>query len=158
MASLDVRAKDVASEQEPALDEVIGLLEVAILVLDDHVAVVAGTPQGGEQGSPLDVAETRQARDLPADPHREDAALVEPLAVDEQVLGLDVEDVRTELADEPRDVDHLEDQVRRIEVDPDRAAPFLEDPPPDTRGRRQVVAARPLVATEQHRAVLDRDL
>ena len=57
-----------------------------------------------------------------------------------------------------RDVDHLQDQVRRVEVEPDRAAPLLEDPPPDPRRRREVVAARPLVAAEQHRAVLDGDL
>ena len=91
--------------------ELVGLLEVAVLVLDDHVAVVAGAPQRGEQGAPVDVAEPGQARDLPADAHREDAALVEALAIDHQVLGLDVEDVRPELADEARDVDHLEDQV-----------------------------------------------
>ena len=65
--SVDVRPKDVTGEQEAALDQVVGLLEVAVLVLDDHVAVVAGPPQGGEQGRPLDVAETGQARDLPAD-------------------------------------------------------------------------------------------
>ena len=75
--SLDVRPQDVAGEQEAALDEVVGLLEVAVLVLDDHVAVVAGTPQRGEEVAPVDVAETGQPRDLPADPDREDAALVE---------------------------------------------------------------------------------
>ena len=91
-------------------------------------------------------------------PEREHAALVEALAVDRQVLGLDVEDVRPELPDEPRDVDHLEDQVRRVEVEPDRAAPLLEDPAPDARRRREVVPARPLVVAEEHRAVLDRDL
>ncbi len=70
--SLDVGTQDVAGQQEAALDELVGLLEVAILVLDDHVAVVAGAPQGGEQHAPVDVAEPRQARDLPADPERED--------------------------------------------------------------------------------------
>ena len=58
-----------------------------------------------------DVAEARQPWDLPAHPDREDTALVQGVTVDEQVLRLDVEDVRPELADEPRDVDHLEDQV-----------------------------------------------
>src|SRR5438105_2250298 len=84
--------------------------QIAILVLDDHVAVIAGSPQGGEQRRPFHVAQTGQPRDLPADAHREDAALVEPFPVDPQVLRLDMEDVRSELADEARDVDHLEDQ------------------------------------------------
>ena len=66
--------------------------------------------------------------------------------------------MRPELADEPRDVDHLQDQVRRVEVEPDRAAPLLEDATPDARRRREVVPARPLVVAEEHRAVLDRDL
>src|SRR3954452_3195723 len=123
MVSLDVRAEDVAREQEPALDEVVGLLEIAVLVFDDHVAVVPGTPESCEQRSPLDVAETGQAWHLPADAHREDAALVQPFTVDPEVLRLDVEDVRSELPDEARDVDHLEDQVGRVEVEPDRAGP-----------------------------------
>jgi hypothetical protein len=127
-------------------------------VLDDHVAVEARSPQAGEQRGPLDVAEPGQARDLPADPEREHAAFVEGLPVDRQVLGLHVEDVRPELPDEPRDVDHLQDEVRRIEVEPDRAAPLLEDPAPDARRRREVVPTRPLVVAEEHRAVLDRDL
>src|SRR3954454_18520697 len=123
MVSLDVRAEDVAREQEPALYEVVGLLEIAILVFDDHVAVVSGTPEGGEQRSPLDVAETGQAGHLPADAHREDAALVQTFAVDPEILRLDMEDVRAELADEARYVEHLEDQVGRVEVQPDRPAP-----------------------------------
>ena len=108
--SLDVRAEDVAGEQEPALDEVVGLLEVAVLVLDDHVAVVAGAPQRGEQRRPLDVAETRAvAGPASRSPSRRRRARTGPRGRSE-VLGLDVEDVRPELADEPRDVDHLEDR------------------------------------------------
>src|SRR3954453_23869066 len=158
MLSLDVRAEDIAGEQEPALDQVVGLLEIAVLVFDDHVAVVAGAPEGGEQRSPLDVAETGQSRHLPADTHREDAPIEKALAVDPKVLGLDVEDVRAELADEPRDVDHLENQVRRVEVEADRPARFLEDPAPSGRGARGVVSAWPFVTAEQHRAVLDGEL
>ena len=53
------------------------------------------------------------------------------------------------------DVDHLQDQVRRVEVEPDRAAPLLQDPAPDRGLAGDVVAARPLVVREDHRAVLD---
>src|SRR3954466_11033369 len=104
MSSLDVRAEDVTGQEEPAFDEVVGLLEVAILVLDDDVAVISGPPQRPEQAVPLDVPEPRPSRDPQADAHREHAALVEALTVDEQVLGLDMEDVRPEFADEPGDV------------------------------------------------------
>src|SRR3954466_12694243 len=152
MSSLDVRAEDVTGEEEPAFDEVVGLLEVAVLVLDDDVAVIAGPPQRTEQAVPFDVSEPWQAGDLPADAHREDPPFVEALAVDEQVLGLDMEDVGPELSDEPGDVDHLEDQVRRVEVEPDRAGPLLQDAAPHPRRRGEVVAARPLVIAEQHRA------
>ena len=50
--SLDVGAEDVAGDEEATLDELVGPLEVAVLVLDDHVAVVAGAPQGAEQRCP----------------------------------------------------------------------------------------------------------
>ncbi len=44
-----------------------------------------------------------------------------------------------------------------VEVEPDRAAPLLQDPAPHPGRGRDVVAARPLVVREQHRAVLERD-
>ena len=119
--------------QEALLDLLVGALEAAVLVLDDAVALVALSVELAVDDAPVDVAEARDARDLPADAHRQDAALVESVAVDHQVLGLVVQDVRPELLEEPPDVDHLEDQVRRVEVQPDRAAPLLEDPAPHPR-------------------------
>ena len=59
--------QDVAGQQEAALDELVGALEVAVLVLDDDVAVVAGAPQRGEDAAPVRLAQARQPRDLPAD-------------------------------------------------------------------------------------------
>src|SRR4029079_2649124 len=109
------------------------------------VAVVTGPPEGAEEVRPVHVAEAGQTRDLPAQLCREDAALVESLSVDREVLRLDVQDVRPELPDETRNVDHLEDQVARVEVEPDRAAPAFQDPSPDPGCRREVVPARPLV-------------
>src|SRR5688572_20953657 len=98
--SFDVRAQDVPRQEEAALHEVVVALEVAVLVLDDHVPVVAGPPQRGEDPVPWRLAKARQSRDLPAHPARQHAALVEPVAIDLDVLGLDVEDVRAELTDE----------------------------------------------------------
>ena len=73
-----------------------------------HVAVVAGSPQRAEERAPVDVAQAR-AGAAPASPcpPRTTPRSYRPVAVDQQVLGLEVEDVRPELADEPRDVDHL---------------------------------------------------
>src|SRR6187401_202595 len=156
--SNDVGAQDAAREDETSLDALVGAFEIAVLVLDDDVAVVPRPIERREHRAPVDLAEARQSRDLPADPLREDAALVEALAIDHQVLGLHVQDVRAELADETRDVDHLEDQVRRVEVEPDAAAPGLENAAPHARRRGEVVAARPLVVAEQHRAVLEGQL
>src|SRR3712207_8373850 len=54
---LDVRPQDVAREQEPALHEVVGPLEPAVLVLDDDVAVVAHLPQRREALAPRRLAQ-----------------------------------------------------------------------------------------------------
>src|SRR5687768_7170748 len=152
------RAEDITGDEEALLDLLVRALEAPVFVLDDAVALVALTVELTVDDAPVDVAEARDSRNLPAHPHRHDPALVETVAVDHQVLRLVVEDVRPELLEEPADVDHLEDEVARVEVQPDGPAPVLEDPPPHPRGRRDVVAARPLVVREQHRAVLERDL
>src|SRR5450759_2540544 len=155
---LAVRPQDVPRDEEPLLDLVVGALEAAILVLDDAVSLEARPVELREDRGPVHFAESRYSGDLPAHAHREDAALVEPVAVDHQVLGLEVEDVGAELLEEPAHVDHLEHEVRRVEVEPDRIAPQLQDSAPHARGRGDVVPARPLVVREQHRAVLERDL
>ena len=118
-------------DQEAALDQLIGLLEAPILVLDDAVAVVPHAIQVGEDFAPIRVTQTGQARNLPAHARDKRAALVEAVTVDEHVLGLEMEDVRAELADETALVDHQPDQVRRVVVEPDGPAPLLEDAAPD---------------------------
>jgi len=127
-------------------------------VLDDDGAVVAGPVEAGEEARPVDLAEAGHPRHLPADAGGEDAVVVEAVAVDHQVLGVRVEDVGTELAEEAGLVDHLPDEVRGVEVHADIAAPGLEDAPPDPRRGGDVVAARPFIPAEDHRAVLERDL
>src|SRR5690242_21777944 len=106
-ASMAVRAEDVAGDEEAALDLVVGALELAILVLDDAVPLVALPIELAVDDAPIDLAQPGQPRDLPAHAQREDAALVEPVAVDHQVLRLVVQDVRPELREEPLNVDHL---------------------------------------------------
>src|SRR6478672_4097550 len=107
--SVAVRPEHVTCDQEALLDLLVGPLEPAVLVLDDAIALVALAIQLAVDDAPVDLTEPGDARDLPADPHGEDAALVEPVAVDHQVLRLVVEHVLPELLQEALDVDHLQD-------------------------------------------------
>src|SRR3954447_15209785 len=143
-SSMAVWPQDVARDQEALLHLVVAALEPPVLVLDDAVALVAGPVELAEHDRPVDLTEARDARDLPAHPHRQDSALVQPVPIDHQVLRLEVEDVRGELPEEPLDVDHLEHEMRRVEVEAHRVRPLAEDPPPHHGGRRDVVAAGPL--------------
>ncbi len=64
-----------------------------------------------------------------------------------------------ELAHHALVIDHLQDEVRRIEVQTEIV--IRDDLPhlaPDGRRAGQVVTARPFVIGEEHRAVLDGDL
>ncbi len=110
-ASDDVRRDSVLGEEEAGLDLLVGALELAILVLDDDGVVVAGPVEGADEPVPAHLAEPRQARDLPAHAGRQHAAVVEPVAVDLHVLGVDVVQARAELAHDPLVVDHLPDEV-----------------------------------------------
>src|SRR4051812_42453780 len=149
-----VGTEDVPGDQEPLLDLLVAPLEPPVLVLDDAVALVALAVQLAVHDAPVDLAEPGDARDLPADAHRHDSALVEAVAVDHQVLRLVVKDVLAELLQEAPDVDHLEDQVARVEVEPHGVRPELEDPPPHAGRGCDVAATRPLIVREEHRAVL----
>src|SRR5690242_98759 len=88
MRSMAIRAKDVAGDQESLLDLFVGALESPVLVLDDAVALVALAVELAVDDAPVDLTEARDARDLPAHPHRHDAALIEAVAVDHQILRL----------------------------------------------------------------------
>ena len=58
-ALVQQRAENVSGDEEPALDEILRRLEVAILVLDrDHV-VVSGSVQRGDEAIPAHLAEPR---------------------------------------------------------------------------------------------------
>src|SRR4029078_9772060 len=94
--SADLRSEDAAGEDETPLDALVRALEIAVLVLDDHVPVVPRSIERRDHEAPVHLAESGQSRDLPTDPLREDAAFVKALAVDHQVLGLHVQDVRAE--------------------------------------------------------------
>src|SRR5213075_2601985 len=117
--SRDVRAKRVTRDQEAAFYELVVALERAVLVLDGDDLVVADRVQSGKEALPADLAETRQPGHLPADPERQDAVAVQALAVDLHVLGVDVEDPVGVVVDDPLVVDHLPDEVRGVQVEPE---------------------------------------
>src|SRR5436309_4086666 len=148
----------VAGQQESALDEVLVAFERAVFVFDRDRSAVTDAVQRRNEPVPADLAETRQPRDLPAHAGRHDAVLEQAVPVDLHVLGVDVMDPRPELPDRPLVVDELPHEVRRIEVQPEVVGvDDLEQPAPDRRGVGEVLAARPFVAREDHRAILDDD-
>src|SRR6478735_2526223 len=98
-ASVEIRAERVARDEEAALDEVLGLLEGPVLVLDRDDAVVADPVELREKAVPANLAESWEAWDLPAHAERDDAVAVEALAVDLHVLRVDVEEPRGVVAD-----------------------------------------------------------
>ena len=145
--------------RKPRCDELEVAFEVAVLVLDRDDPVVADRVERADETIPPNLAEPWEARHLPADAQRHHALLVQPVAVDLHVLGVDVEDARRELADRARVVDELPDEVRGVEVQTEVVVgDDLEQLAPQRRRVREVASARPLVGREDHRAVLDRDL
>src|SRR6478735_588016 len=157
-ASVEVRAERGARDEEAALDEVVGLLEGPVLVLDRDDAVVADPVELREEAVPSHLAESWEAWDLPAHAERDDAVAVEAVAVDLHVLRVDVEEPRGVVADDALVVDPEPNEMGRVEVEAEAGRrDDREHLVPDGRCRGQVGAAGPLVPAEDHRAVLDRD-
>src|ERR671912_190113 len=94
--SVAERPEHVSGDQEALLYLLVRALEPAILVLDDAVALVTLAIELPVDDPPVDLAEPRDARDLPAHAEAEDTALVEPVAVDHEVFRLIVQDVGSE--------------------------------------------------------------
>jgi FHS family glucose/mannose:H+ symporter-like MFS transporter len=155
----DERSQVVAREKESALHQLERALELSVLVLDRNHPVVVDGVERGHEPVPAHLAKPGQARHLPSHPERQHAVLVEAVAVDLHVLGVDVEDPGGEVAHSARVVDELPDQVRGVEV---QAEVFVRDDleqlSPQRRRVGEVAAAGPLVVGEDHRAVLDGDL
>ena len=71
------------------LHEIIGRLEVAVLVLDDDRAVVPDAIERPEHQGPIHVTEAGEPGYLPADSRRDAPVLVETLVVDHHIFGLE---------------------------------------------------------------------
>ena len=119
---------------------------------------VSRIAEGPEEGSPADVAQAGDLGSVPELGIGQDAVLIERGAVDPCVLGVNMEDSVPELGKRGQVIHLLPDHVRRVEVQAEMGAgDVVEHPPPDRRGRGQVLAAGPFVLGEEHRAVLDAD-
>src|SRR5262245_15875663 len=126
----------------------------SILDLDAHRAVVAGVGQRGKQRAPGDIAQARQLRRVPAQPH--DADFIQLRRVHARVLGVEMNDALAELANAGHAIDVLPDEVRRIEIEPPaRTRNLLEHRPPYRRRGCQIRPAGPFVVREQHWTILD---
>src|SRR5215211_3578098 len=117
--SHNVWRQHVAREVEAAFDQLFRALEGAVLVLDADDAIISGGVECRYEAIPAHLAQTGQAGDFPAEAAAEDAILVEHLAVDLQILGVNVEQAVPELGDWPHLVDELPDQVRGVVVEPE---------------------------------------
>src|SRR5262249_55764013 len=81
----------------------------AILDLDAYRPAITHVSQDREEGPPVDVAQPRQLRRVPA--QSVDADRVQPVLIDPRVLGVDVDDLLAEVADAADVIDVLPDQV-----------------------------------------------
>ena len=81
-----------------------------------------------------------------------------PAGVDPHILGMEVEEFSPKLVERGQRVHALDDEVRRIVVEPERGRIDVgEGPAPDRRRRQQIFSTGPLISSEQHRTVLDAD-
>ena len=95
---------------------------------------------------------------MPAVRHVEAADVVHRPSIDPHVLGVQVEELVAKLVERPERIHALKHEMRGVVVEAERRRVDVgERPPPDGRRGHQVLAPRPFIAGEQHRAVLDPD-
>src|SRR5438874_1181345 len=141
----------VARDEEAALDQLFGLLERPVFVLDAYHVIVADRVQRADELVPPHFAQAWQTRNLPAHTQRQYTSLVELLTIYAHILGVHVEDAVAEVIRDPHIVNHLPDQVRWVEIEAEvRVRDDLPHLPPDGRRGRQVVTTRPFVVGEDH--------
>src|SRR5882757_3238845 len=114
-------------------------------MLDDDRTVISSPIEAGKDPAPVNVPQPRHARHLPAYASGKDSALVQTIMINHQVLGMDMQHVAAEFADETLLVDHLPDEMRGVEVHADVTAPGFQDAAPDIRRVGDVVSAWPFV-------------
>jgi len=113
---VNIRFQHITRKIEAALDQFFIAFVDAVFMLDaDHIIIAHGGERSKDPG-PIDIAETRQTRNLPAHALRKHTVVVETLVVNVQILGMEVEDFIREFADHALVVDHLQDEMGRVKV------------------------------------------
>src|SRR4051812_45014066 len=97
LSALDVLEQVATADHQRVDARVERALEGLVLDLDGDVASIADVAQGAEEGPPADVAQAGDLRRMPELGIGENAVLVERVAVDPGVLGVDMEDTVAEL-------------------------------------------------------------
>ena len=155
---IDEVAKVVRGLLDGTLGVVETLLEGLVFDLDDGIAFIADVGQRGDELGPIHVAEARDLRGHVLQRGRHHADFRELFGVHLDVLIVDMEDLVLEIVDRLDVVHLLPDEVGRVEVEAEvRAVEDGEDLAPVGGGGHDVLAARPFVVREEHRAVLDGD-
>ena len=133
-------------------------LKGLVLHLDAGEAVVADVGQGGDKLAPVHVAQAGQLGGHEVQGIGHHAHTGQLLRVQLDVLVVDVEYLVLELVQGLDVVDHLPHEVAGVVVDAQvLAGQDVEHLVPVHRGGHQVLPAGPLVAAEQHGAVLNGD-
>ena len=101
------RGEHIPRAVEPALDEDLAPLELAVLVLDADHELVAGGRERGHDVVPAHLAQTGLTEDRPAEATAQHPILVERLAGKLHVPGVDMEDALAALRDRADDLEHL---------------------------------------------------
>src|SRR5690348_16024212 len=108
--------------------------------------------------APIDVAEPGKFGGMIFERVGENADFIEAIAIHPNVLQMDAENSAFELVQWPDVIHLLPNEVRRIVVEAEAGAGnFFEHAPPEGGAGSQIFAARPLIAREQHGAILNGD-
>src|SRR5689334_4018840 len=108
--------------------------------------------------APIDIAKPGKFGGMIFERMSENTDFIEAIAIHPGVLQMDAENSGFELTQRPDVVHLLPNEVRRIVVEAEvGAGNFFEHTPPEGGAGSEIFAARPLVAREQHRAILDGD-
>src|SRR5439155_16230631 len=120
--SWEMRGQSVAGRSERLLAAGERPSEGVVVDLDADRAPIGRFHQGTHEPTPIHLAVSRDAWLVPLERMRENAHLVDPVAADLHVLGMEMEEFFLELTQWAGGIHLLEDEVRRVVVQPEVAA------------------------------------
>src|ERR1041384_7811450 len=154
----EIRSQNIPGRLQYLLAACQSLPEGCVLNFDAHRALVSNLIKHGHEFAPSYVPEPGNARDMPFLGKGEDANLIELVGIYNHILRVQMEQLVPELAQRTERVHVLQHEMGRVIIEAEvLRRNIVEHAPPDGRADREVFAARPFVAAERHRAVLDAD-